>query len=624
MIVPMKKMHIFMRESEKHTSLRILRSLGVMHVNVQQFSSGRIDELQEQHSELKRICDRVETTYDAAVKAAKHRVEEQIRVDEMLHRRTRLVEFLDEELKLEQRITEIESEIDRLESWGDFSPAAIHELAHAGIAVSLYEISPAAVEELVDYRYIVLERERKSMRIAVIGERPDESELMRSEPIPVKGLSELRHSLNFALTRKEQIRQIFLDESRYLKSYKEVLLLIEEELAFEEIHYGMDGNGDVSWVTGFVPEEDIPTVRRTAAEHSWGFIADEVSEEDQVSTKLKNNRLVRIIQPVFDILGTVPSYTDYDVSLFFLMFFAVFFAMIIGDAGYGALFLIGTAAVHLVTRKWNEPIKLLYVLSAMTLIWGAVTGTWFGSTEIIEQSSLLKSLVIPSMSSFPELFKDVTSTDTRNTVMYISFVLGILQLSIACIVNFIREMPQKKAFAQLGWLLLLIGLYFLVLQMVIGVTMPGWAIYAIAGGLLIFVIFNQQGEGVSFGKGLALGLGGLFNTFLDAISGFSNIISYIRLFAVGMASVAIASSFNSMASPLMGGWTVPAAILILLLGHGLNLIMGLLSVVVHGVRLNMLEFSGQLNMNWTGIKYEPFMEHVDSSLQEDSRLLPKE
>ncbi|HCJ94359.1 MAG TPA: ATPase, partial [Sphaerochaeta sp.] len=134
-------------------------------------------------------------------------------------------------------------------------------------------------------------------------------------------------------------------------------------------------------------------------------------------------------------------------------------------------------------------------------------------------------------------------------------------------------------------------------------------------GFVLVVLFGAQGPGIPFGKGLAGGAAGLFTTFLNSISAFSNIISYIRLFAVGMASLAIAQSFNSMASGLLEGYALPAGILILVIGHGLNLIMALLSVVVHGVRLNLLEFSGQLGMEWTGFTYDPFRETVETSSQ---------
>ena len=154
---------------------------------------------------------------------------------------------------------------------------------------------------------------------------------------------------------------------------------------------------------------------------------------------------------------------------------------------------------------------------------------------------------------------------------------------------------------------MIISIYFLALMLVIGASINLKLVFAIiGGGLVLVVLFGSQEPGQSFGKGIKAGLGGAFTTFLDTISAFGNVMSYIRLFAVGMASLAIAQSFNGMASPMLKGWAFPVGVIILLIGHGLNIIMGMLSVVVHGVRLNLLEFSGQLGMEWAGIPYEPF------------------
>ena len=139
-------------------------------------------------------------------------------------------------------------------------------------------------------------------------------------------------------------------------------------------------------------------------------------------------------------------------------------------------------------------------------------------------------------------------------------------------------------------------------------SIPGNLVQGAVGliaGFLLVVCFGGMAPGKSFGQGLKAGLGDAFTVFLNTISAFGNIMSYIRLFAVGMASLAIAQSFNNMAFSFKGPLVV-AAVLILLIGHGLNIVMGLLSVVVHGVRLNLLEFSGQLGMEWAGIAYDPF------------------
>jgi V/A-type H+-transporting ATPase subunit I len=147
-----------------------------------------------------------------------------------------------------------------------------------------------------------------------------------------------------------------------------------------------------------------------------------------------------------------------------------------------------------------------------------------------------------------------------------------------------------------------------VLTVVLGRQLQDWSVYVILAGIVVVLMFSEQREGAGFLKGVGYGLANIFPTALDSISAFSDLISYIRLFAVGLATVEIAKSFNGMAAGMAadGALGIVAAVLILFLGHTLNLIMGALSVVVHGVRLNMLEFSRHLGMEWSGIPYRPF------------------
>ena len=119
------------------------------------------------------------------------------------------------------------------------------------------------------------------------------------------------------------------------------------------------------------------------------------------------------------------------------------------------------------------------------------------------------------------------------------------------------------------------------------------------------VLFGGMSPDKTFGQGLKSGLSDIFTVFLDTISCFGNIMSYIRLFAVGMAGLAISQSFDGIAAGF-GGPLVIVGALVFFIGHALNIVMCFLSVVVHGVRLNVLEFSGQVGLEWTGIPYEPF------------------
>jgi len=341
------------------------------------------------------------------------------------------------------------------------------------------------------------------------------------------------------------------------------------------------------------------------------LLSEEPEMTDNPPTLLKMSKWTAIIKPVFEFLGTVPGYREYDISKYFLMFFALFVAMIIGDAGYGMIFLSLAIVAHYKSAKSGKPlalaIKLFYVLSVTTVTWGTITGNWFGAVQIASLP-FFKALTIPQIATFPEVFNNPEFTDkmSQNRTMLICFIIAITQLSLANIMNFLNNFPKLKSIANLGWTAMMAGLFLVVLNLVLGMTMPGFTVPLIVGGLLAIILFMNQEQGIGFFKGVLFGLGGAFNTFLNSISSFSNIISYIRLFAVGMASVAIASSFNNIAAPMMHGFAFPAAILILLIGHGLNIVMGMLSVIVHGIRLNVLEFSGQLGMEWTGYEYKPF------------------
>jgi V/A-type H+-transporting ATPase subunit I len=246
----------------------------------------------------------------------------------------------------------------------------------------------------------------------------------------------------------------------------------------------------------------------------------------------------------------------------------------------------------------------MMLMSVGTVVWGALTGTWFGSATL---ASLpwLSWMTIPAISSF-----DPRSSET---IKYICFITGTIHISIAHLWNFIRQARQKpfiRALAQWGWLFLVLGLYYLVLSLVLSrerFPLPASAAWLIGTGLVMIIVFSRQ-EGRFF-HGIAMGAANLLSTFLSGISAFSDIISYIRLFAVGLATVEIAKSFNAMAAGMAhDALGILLASVVLLLGHSLNLAMGALSVIVHGVRLNMLEFSGHLGMEWTGRPYKPFKE----------------
>lgn len=609
MIVSMKKVSVIVQAHNKHSMLRDLRKAGVLHVFTENTRTEKGEELKKRYDSLFQVRSVILDKQDKKHPMVQESVSEEVFVE--LHDRYK--DLLDTKKSLEEEIAKNNTLIEAVQPWGDFNPQEIASLREEGIRLSFYTLSKKDLSLLdADVSYIPLDPIGPLQAIAVIGSELDSSIPATRFFLPEQGLSTLLDQQNADTKRLAEIHASFIDAGKYLDAYAYQMKRMEQEIRFDQIANATDGGEDLCWVTGYLPSTEESGFSMLASQHGWGFIMDDPTEEDDPPTLIKYPKGVGIVKPIFDILGTVPGYRENDISLWFLLFFTLFFAMIIGDAGYGLVFLLAAASLHAKAKKANTAVLLVYVLSIATIVWGSLTGTWFGSKMVLETLPFLQKLVIPSISNYPELF-GLSAVSAQNQVMKFCFIIGTVQLSLACVLNIVHKVPKKdlSLFADIGWMIDVLALYFVVLQLVVGrPTNLGVVFGAVGTGFVLVCVFGAQGPGIPFGKGLASGLGGFFTTFLNTISCFSNIMSYIRLFAVGMASVAIAQSFNSMAGGMMDGFAMVAGILVLIVGHSLNLVMGILSVVVHGVRLNLLEFSGQLGMEWTGISYEPFSQTV--------------
>jgi V/A-type H+-transporting ATPase subunit I len=238
----------------------------------------------------------------------------------------------------------------------------------------------------------------------------------------------------------------------------------------------------------------------------------------------------------------------------------------------------------------------MYVLSAATIVWGSVTGTWFGS-EAMSRLPFLNPLIIRSISTF--------ASGNQNLMIFICFTIGIAHLTLAHVLVALRYLNSLKVLAEIGWILVLWALYFIAAMLVISRPMPACTMKLLLAGSLLLLAFSEPQKNVF--KAI---VSSLTNVPLKIISSFADIVSYLRLFAVGYASVVLAGTFNSMVASIGFNSVISglAAAAILFIGHLLNIVLGFMAVIVHGIRLNMLEFSGQMGMGWSGKEYTPFKE----------------
>jgi len=610
MIAPMKKVSLVIMDRERDTSLEKLRHIGLVHLEKRSVTSDVLNRLIERKL-------RVESA--AAIlrnfkRAERDSARKTVAADKDL---VENVLSLAERRKSEQEALAAETrEAARIAPWGNFEPASFAEFSQVGLVLIPYVLPRKTFEELeASVKVLSLSADKNSVRCLAIGAPlPGEDPFL----LPEKSLADITVSIDAHhknITEIEsRLSELALMSDGILKESRRIMADIEFEVARSSLESTADRPEDVSvsWISGYIPDNEAGVLKRAAADQGWALLVDDVGEGDSPPTLVKNNSFVRLAQPIFDLLGTVPGYREYDISLSFLLFFTLFFAMIFGDGGYG-LVLFGLAALMGVkskkrSGKVSDLSLLLFLLSTATIVWGAVTGTWF-ALPMDALPGFLKSLIIPPL--MPDLNidpKDAARLVQRN-IKHFCFIIGSLQLVMAHLKNIKKALPSLTAIAQLGWLVMMVGLYFLVLNLVLDKTafpIPDFALYFIGGGLAAYFIFAEQ-KGGNFFINILKGIGNFLPTFLSAVSSFSDIISYIRLFAVGLAGFAIAESFNGMAGDIMS--SIPgilAGLFILTFGHGLNVVMSLLSVAVHGIRLNMLEYSGHLGMEWSGVKYDPF------------------
>ena len=591
MIAQMKKVSIVLLDKDKQDSLKSLKKLGIMHL-LENFGSS--DDAKIVEEKLKDIETALRFIDDSVpMESIEYSNEKAVSIVAQINTLGK------EKTNLEEREARINRDIEVLEPWGEFDPSDIRTLSGKGLEISLIEVSKDQISSLpTDLVSFKISENKFGQLLAFVGAIPKD---LTPLEIPNLGILECTKGLEEILSEISRINLKLKELSSKLKIIQTYKSVLEDQLDFEKTKAGMGYDETFSVLEGWVPVTKVEKLKSRSAEKGWGVVFSDPIEGDETPTLLKGNKISSIIHPLLDFLGNVPGYWEKDVSSFFLLFFTIFFAMIIGDAGYGLVFILFTAIAHAKMKKVNNALLLFYVISAATVVWGAITGNWFGS-NLLKGIPLFNGLILDQL-------------DSDREIMELCFHIAVVHLVIARFIAFVKDIKDKKlsGIANLGWLIMICGLLFIVKSLVISPVdfpIPTFALMAIAIGFGIVILFGNQEKGKSFGKCLGVSLAFSPLTALDTVGAFGDIISYVRLYAVGLAGFAVAQSFNGMAAPLLesGGLGYLGGVLILLGGHTFNIAMAALSVLVHGVRLNVLEFSGHADVNWTGKKFTPFRE----------------
>jgi len=594
MIAKMKKMTLIVSEGERDTFLKSLRKAGVVHLKgIKALDFGDLHALEKDLSSVDKALEALNGLENAHNGTPPVPGEENI-----LKEAIKLANTYDQKTVFEQEKNVLENKLTWFEKWGKIDIEDIRLLKDAGAHIRLYELSRDEFRKLRDKDPVtLLGKDKHGMRVASISNDPEKKLPYQEVKFPPESYGSVTSRIK-ELDGKIEEYGVFIKNKARLKDELEGFKReLSKKKEFLTVKYGMRDETGFSYLQGFCPAKNTDKVMRCIDAHGAGYIMDDAGDPAETPTLITNPKWIDIIKPVFTFMNTLPGYDEFDISLPFLVFFSLFFAMLVGDAGYGVLFLLMTFFARRKMKKSPpQPFHLMYLLSFGTIAWGAVTGTWFGA-EGIARLPGFNALVISGINSFVDTNQDF--------MMYLCFIIGAVHLTIAHLTRGFKVINSLRALADAGWVLVIWGMFFTAGTLIINKPFPGFAGYfLIAGTMMVLVFANFQKNII---KGM---LTTLTNLPLDIIAAFADVVSYLRLFAVGYASVIVAESFNSMAigegiTSLAGGII---AALILFFGHALNIVLALMAVVVHGIRLNMLEFSGHLGMQWSGKEYKPFKE----------------
>src|SRR5574344_2544832 len=393
MIVPMKKVFLVVLEKERREALKSLRKLGVVHVEEVQGNSEQLSQLKDKITKIEKavsILTEIKIPKKSAPEQRSASSEEAVKIAESV------IALSEEKKSCHDHLTADTAENDRVALWGGVVPEDFSYLSEKGVYLSMYEI-PADKYSLIskDTKTILVNGDKAVYRFLVLssqqpasGERPEGLPPEAYQVVmPHCSTDDLTKSIAENTKRIEAIEKEIASDTKYIGALKQCQKAVAADTEFENLYSGMGceesteeklGSAPLSWLSGFVPAEDLPILQAEAKTQKWGLVSRDPSDDDSVPTKLKNSKFVSLIYPVSDFLGTVPGYNEYDISGWFLLFFSIFFAMIFGDAGYGALITIVGILLCFKNKKNGSLNGLVVELGVCTMIWGAVTCTLFG------------------------------------------------------------------------------------------------------------------------------------------------------------------------------------------------------------------------------------------------------
>jgi len=634
MIVRMKKVFIASRLADRRRLLDATRALGAVHLAPVDPAKAVPDA--ETLSQIDRLDRAIQILSAYAPAGSTPDVSPLQAAETVLH-------IQQDSAEKRARLNVLARRMQQLETWGDVTIDQFRQLEAHGVQLGFYSAPADQIEQFsAELVHVVRQLDRKRVLVAVAGRDGDWQIPDQAEQIPLPETD--RPAIRAEAKQLDESLKAGAAELAALAGKLPEMIETRRQLQTEAEymiadHGGLSGQ-DLFALQGWVPDEVAQTLATDLAAAGLSTIVQihEPDPDDDPPTLIRYPFWAKPIKALFDMLGTIPGFREFDLSGFFMIAMPIFVAMLIGDGGYGLVFVALCIAFwrKLVTKLGGPATWLILIFSITTVVWGVLTANYFGVTPATiaqiagftkagagEQTSDVAAMLDSDAGGWAALGKAMYRagllyrTDpeqARNIIIKISFVLGCLHLVAAQLRQALGRWPDVRAVANLGWAVVLPGMLGVVWQMFfVGIDQPWnpWIFVLIGGGLALVVLFSHPSRNPVKMLGL-----GLIANVMPLVNTFSDTMSYIRLMAVGLASYYIAYSFNLLAAEVAGGLHWLLAIPVLAFGHLLNIALGIIAVFAHGVRLNMLEFSSNAGVQWSGYAYRPFADPSAEKIKE--------
>lgn len=600
MISKMKKLAFLIYHKDYDTFLEQVRNLGVVHVVTKSQGEAENQDLQATIRLSARYAAAIKLLEGMNVKAADKTSGNADKGEQVLDKLEALQQH---DAETNHRIQAIEKEITAMEPWGDFKMESLKRLRDAGYEVGFYICSDKVYDEEWETQYHAVVINHIGSKVYFVTVTPVTETVsldVECAKIADRSLSEIiqeKEKLDAERAETENAMKELAENS--IPDLKAAQVRTSQLVDFDKVKLSADSlaGNKLMLLEGWVPAENAQQLNDFLKSSEVYYEISDPVPGDNVPIQLNNKGFFKLFEPIMK-LYMLPKYNELDLTPFFAPFFMLFFGLCLGDTGYGLFILLGISGYRLIAKSISPSMKpiltLVQLLGLSTAICGLLTGTCFGFN--------LYDINVP----FIQKMKEVIMLDNQQ-MFNLSLILGAIQIIFGMTLKAVNQAIQfgfKYAISTIGWLLVLVSTAVAFAApgvMAMGGTLH-LAILAV-GGLMVY-LFNSPGKNIFLNIGL-----GLWDTYNMATGLLGDILSYVRLFALGLSGGILAGVFNSLAVGMSPDNVIAGPIvmvLIFVIGHSINIFMNVLGAMVHPMRLTFVEFFKNSGYEGGGKEYKPF------------------